>query len=475
MNCLSDPISEKYVLSCIYNYGDDAYYEIADIICENCFSVDYNIYFFKCLKHAIVKQEIKTIDIGTVQSAANSINLDKIINKKDVAEHIKNVIACSTSVDNVRKMAVKLKKLQIARLLKEEIRKAEDKILDINGEEDVGSILGIADQISYNISDQINDNSSNPTRVADYIDEYYEDIKNREVKSVGISTGYPIYDDCIGGGLRPASVSLIGARTKNGKSLIGTNIGLHVAGNLKTPVLVLDTELTLEEHMTRFVALGSKTPPKMLETGDFKNNPKYKIAVDDFKEKIKQREVDYYHRTVANKPFDEHLGIMRRWIMKHVGVNGDGSANKCLIIYDWLRPSYAGMSERLQEHQSMGLMMTELHNFAVKYKVPILSFIQLNRDGITSEGTEVIAQSDRIGWFCSNFSIFKRKSPEELSEDGEENGNCKLIPIVARHGPGIEQSNYINFFFDKSCLRIKEGRTKFAIMNEQRGSGEQNS
>lgn len=474
MNILSDKVSEKYVLSCIYNYGDDAYYEIADIICENCFLVDYNVYLFKCLKHSIVSQEIKKIDIGTIQAAANSLGLEKVINRKEVSEHIKNIITYPTSVENIRTLAIKLKKLQIARLLRQEMENASEKVLRLNGEEDVGAIIGIADQISYNISEQINDNSNNPTCIKDYIDEYYNDIKNREVKSVGISTGYPIYDECIGGGLRPASVSLIGARTKNGKSLIGTNIGLHVAGNLKIPVLVLDTELTLEEHMNRLAALGSRTPPKLLETGEFKHT-KYYSLVEDFVEKIKQRGVNYYHRTVANKPFDEHIGIMRRWIMKNIGVNGDGSANKCLIIYDWLRPNFSGMSDRIQEHQSMGLMMTELHNFAVKYRVPILSFIQLNRDGITSEGTEVIAQSDRIGWFCSNFSIFKKKSPEELAEDGEENGNCKLVPVVARHGPGIETGNYINFKFDNKCLRITEGRTKFAVMNEQRGSGEQDS
>jgi replicative DNA helicase len=467
---LSDPISERYILSCIYNYGDDAYYEISDIICENCFLAEFNVYFFKCLKHAIVNQELKKIDVGTIQAAANSLKIENIINRKDVASHIKNVIAHQTSVDNVRTLAIKLKKLYIGRLMKSEMENAIEQIIQINGEEETGSILGIADQITYKISDKINDNSNNPTNLGEYIEEYYNDIKNREIKSVGISTGYPIYDDCIGGGFRPASVSLIGARTKNGKSLIGTNIGLHVAGNLKIPVLVLDTELTLEEHINRLVALGSRTPPKLLETGKFKEEQKYQSNVLSFVEKIKKHQVNYFHRTVSNKPFSEHLAVIRRWIAKHVGINADGSANPCLIIYDWLRPQFTAESAKLQENQSMGLMMSELHNVAVKYKIPILSFVQLNRDGITTEGTEVIAQSDRIGWFCSNFSIFKAKSPEEMAEDSEENGNCKLIPIVARHGPGIEQGNYINFTFDRKCLRITEGKTKFQIQNEQRGN-----
>lgn len=467
MNILSDPISEKYVLSCLYNGGDEAYYEVSDIICEECFLIDYNQLFFRCIKHAVVSKELKKLDIGTIQSSANSLKIDHIISKKAVIEHIKNIIDTPTEINNVRPIALKLKKLQVGRIMVKEIEKAQEKALNISGDEDISHILAITEQIGYNISEKINDQSNKPTNVSEHIEEYYHDIRSREIQSIGISTGYPKYDHCIGGGLRPGSVSLIGARTKNGKSLLGTNIGLKVAGNLKIPVLVLDTELTLEEHMNRFVALGSKTPPKLLETGQFKNT-KYNTQVISFVERIKSKQVPYYHRTIAGKPFEEHLAIMRRWIMKHVGLDGNNHAKPCIVIYDYLKLMFGNDIAKMAEYQALGFMMTELHNFSVKYNLPILSFVQLNRDGITGEGTDVIAQSDRIGWLCSNFSVFKMKSPEELAEDGEENGNFKLVPIVARHGPGIEQGNYINFSFDRSCLKIEEKKTKFEILDEQR-------
>ena len=35
-------------------------------------------------------------------------------------------------------------------------------------------------------------------------------------------------------------------------------------------------------------------------------------------------------------------------------------------------------------------------NFAVRYRVPFLTFVQLNRDGINLEDTSAVSQSDRI-------------------------------------------------------------------------------
>ena len=117
----------------------------------------------------------------------------------------------------------------------------------------------------------------------------------------------------------------------------------------------------------------------------------------------------------------------------------------------------------MKEYQLLGFMMTELHNFAVKYQVPVVAFIQLNRDGITKESTDSASGSDRIIWLCSNFSIFKRKSDEEIAEDGPDAGNRKLIPIIARHGGGLDDNDYINCHMKGWCGQIVEGKTKLEL------------
>jgi len=123
------------------------------------------------------------------------------------------------------------------------------------------------------------------------------------------------------------------------------------------------------------------------------------------------------------------------------------------------------MSQDLKEYQVLGFMMTSLHNFATKYKLPIVAFVQLNRDGITKESTDTASGSDRIIWLCSNFTIFKRKSDEEIAEDGPTEGNRKLIPIISRHGGGLDDNDYINCHMKGWCAKITEGRTKLEIAN----------
>ena len=106
--------------------------------------------------------------------------------------------------------------------------------------------------------------------------------------------------------------------------------------------------------------------------------------------------------------------------------------------------SSSGISNNIQEYQALGFQITELHNLTVKYDFSCLSFVQLNRDGITRESTDTVSGSDRLILLCTSFSQFKVKSQEELAEDGPSGGNRKLVTLKARHGAGLMDGNYIN-------------------------------
>ena len=84
----------------------------------------------------------------------------------------------------------------------------------------------------------------------------------------------------------------------------------------------------------------------------------------------------------------------------------------------------------------------------------------MNRDGITKESTDAVSGSDRLIWLCTSFSIFKTKSPEELAEDGPRAGNRKLVPIVCRHGAGMDDGDYINMNMTGEFARLNELRTR---------------
>ena len=63
-------------------------------------------------------------------------------------------------------------------------------------------------------------------------------------------------------------------------------------------------------------------------------------------------------------------------------------------------------------------------------------------------------------WLCTSFSIFKKKSPEELAEDGPKAGNRKLVPIVARHGAGLDDGDYFIMNLQGEYFKLSELKTR---------------
>ena len=88
---------------------------------------------------------------------------------------------------------------------------------------------------------------------------------------------------------------------------------------------------------------------------------------------------------------------MRKWIYQHVGFDENGQTKDCLIVYDYLKlMGSESISSAMQEYQVLGFQITKLHNFMVKYDVPCLSFVQLNRDGITRESTVLTTETEDL-------------------------------------------------------------------------------
>jgi replicative DNA helicase len=468
---LCDPSAERAVLSCICKYGDRAYIEVSDIISESTFTIDSNQMLWKCLKNIFSKEQSVTIDIPTVYSSAQELGLVQILQSKEEAQHLKAIIDFPAVIDNIKIFAAKIKKLEIARSLHEQLGTAQEKLLDITGSESIGSILSIAEDTVFDFASKIGGSEDNgPKHVAEGIDQYLDNLIENPIDQVGISTGFPIYDQSIGGGLRKSTVNVIAARPKTGKTLLADNIGFYIANKLKIPVLNMDTEMTTEDHINRLIALNTEIEISKIETGRFIDSPMNYEKVKGAKNTLK--ETPLYYKSIAGKPFDEQISIMKRWVVQTVGLNDDGSAKDCVIFYDYLKlMDTTGLSQDLKEYQVLGFMMTSLHNFATKYKLPIVAFIQLNRDGITKESTDTASGSDRIIWLCSNFTIFKRKSDEEMAEDGGQSGNRKLIPVISRHGGGLDDNDYINCSMKGWCAKITEGFTKLELSHNVQKDG----
>lgn len=459
-NKLEDLASERAVLAALCQYGLDAYLDV-DFIDSRSFTDPINQLIFDCIYKSI--SENTQVELSSILSAANNLGVAEQINSKDEIAFIRSLFNFPIHKSNVGVYAAKIAKLKLARDLLQTLRACEKELGNVTGEEDIIDIISKIEEPLLDATGDIYQSSSKKTQtLGEGLDEYLEYVSNNVSDFVGIPSGFPAYDVAIGGGLRRKCVDLVAARPKVGKSMFGDAVALHVASKLNIPVLMLDTEMSKEDHYNRILANLSGVEINNISTGKFSENEIEKEKVLTAAKKLK--EIPYHYISIAGESFENILSQTRKWIYQHVGFDENGKTKDCLIVYDYLKlMGSEGISAAMQEYQVLGFQITKLHNFTVKYDVPCLAFVQLNRDGITKESTDAVSGSDRLIWLCTSFSIFKLKSDEEKATDGTNNGDRKLVPVVSRHGEGLDDGDYISMKMHGRYGRIEQGLTRNEI------------
>ena len=454
---LEDLAAERAVLSGLCQYGLSVSLD-SDYLESEHFTDPTNQIIFGCIKKVLEKAN--KVELSSLLSAANQLGCYENINNQEEIGFLRSLFNFPIHEENVSIHAGKLAKLGIAREVKKTLAICSSKIDEVTGDEDINDIISLIETPVLDATSKIYQGSDNkPEVIGSEITDYIEFLKENKNETIGISTGFPVYDEAIGGGLRRKCVDLIAARPKVGKSMFGDAVAMHVSKNLGIPVLVLDTEMSKEDHLNRILANLSGVEINTVASGKFDNNQLNTEKVENAANEL--GEIPFHYVSIAGQPFENILSIMRKWVYQEVGFDSNGRTKDCLIVYDYLKlMGSESISSSMQEYQVLGFQITQLHNFCVKYDVPCLSFVQLNRDGITKESTDVVSGSDRLIWLCTSFSIFKLKSAEEIADDTEENGNRKLVPIVARHGAGLDDGDYVNMNMFGKFGKIVEGQTR---------------
>jgi replicative DNA helicase len=452
---LADIGAERAVLAGLFSFGVEAYVEINDFLTHESFAHQNNQVIYKCIEKAISNNAV--IDLPAILSAAEQLNLSEVIKTQQELDYIKSLMDFPVKLQNVAHFGAQVKKFEFARKARHVAHKIEADISNINGDETIDEIIGL---VENPLMEFIRDDEAGqkPEMLGQDIDDYIQFLIDNQCDQIGLSSGYKLYDAIIGGGLRRKCVDIVAARPGVGKSVFADNVALHNA-RAGIPVLMLDTEMSKEDHLHRLLAHISGVPIGEVSTGKFASDPEKLQKVKQASQEIKS--LPYTYISVAGAPFENIVNAIKRWVLREVGQDESGRTKDCLVIYDYLKlMSQAGITKNIQEYQALGFQITSLHNLSVKLDFACLSFIQLNRDGITKEDTSVASGSDRIIWLCTSFSIFKEKSPEEVAEDGPHGGNRKLVNLKARHGVGLLDGNYINMRMDGAHSKLSELRSR---------------
>ena len=425
---LSDVGAERAVLAGLFAYGIESYVEISDFLSHGSFSHRNNQVIYKCVEKVFDSEA--EIDLPAILSASEQLNLSEVVQTNQELEYIRDLMEYPVKKENVTHFAAQVKKFELARKAKRIANKISKDIEDINGDETVDEIINLIESpiTEFLRQDEV---GQKPEKLGEDIDEYIDFLIENQCDQIGISSGFPRFDAVIGGGLRRKCVDLVSARPGVGKSVFADNVALHNARK-GIPVLMLDTEMSKEDHLNRIISNISGVPIGEVSTGQFAEDDEKFIKVKQAMNEI--RDIPYTYVSVAGAPFETIMNTIKRWIMQEVGQDEYGKTNDCIVVYDYLKlMSSSSITSNIQEYQALGFQITSLHNLAVKYDFPCLSFVQLNRDGITKESTDAVSGSDRLIWLCTSFSIFKLKSAEELAEDGPNGGNRKLVTLKARN------------------------------------------
>lgn len=115
----------------------------------------------------------------------------------------------------------------------------------------------------------------------------------------GLSTPWPDLDDCLNGGLRPGTVTVVGARPGQGKSLWGANLAVHTAQDGKGALFV-SLEMPREELTDRIVSRMARVTYGRLLTGKLTDDDwsRVEVAVDKLNDSPLMI-VDHGHQTLA--------------------------------------------------------------------------------------------------------------------------------------------------------------------------------
>lgn len=444
---LKDVAAERLVLSSLFKHGEKYYYEIDGFLKSNNFTSGINQILFDVLTEQIRVNKVNP-SISAVLAKTQTIDTN-LITKYDLSEYLENLTNENLSIEEGVSFAKKVAKISLIRNLQATLLNTASSLGTVNNDESLRDILVRVEQPLSNFTTDLV-SGFKTVNLVEFLPSFAEKIPNNKNVSRGIPSGLPLWDKTIGGGLR-VGVNLVGARSGQGKSFLGINVANHTI-NQNIPTLYLDTELSEEITLTRFTALISGETIDDIEGGTANL-----INIDKAIKKLKDKK--FFYHNISGTHHSHWISEIRKWIIKDVGFKPDGSAKDCLVVLDYIKVMDLTDGNMMKEYQYLGQIITDLHNCCVKFNLPILSLVQLNRDGINNSGEGTLADSDRLLRLCSSFSIFRKKEEEDLVADPSKNGNRKILTVKSRFGAGMDEGEYINMKCDFSRGLIQEGQS----------------
>lgn len=327
---------------------------------------------------------------------------------------------------NAESLAKELKLKTLQRTIFENAAKVQKEILGEGRDapKTAKEMIDITDKYLGESLVNISTNEREAKNLLQEIPNIIAELANPEYQDDFINMPYKTWNDIIGP-LRPGQIYCWAARQGSKKSTLLLDIarGLDEANPDKdVDILMLDTEMGLQDAAVRYVAGQIGVPPFLLESRKWAYSKFWAPKINAEVERIlKTEKKNIWFEPIGNMGVSELEKFIKRWKLTKCG-----RMRPSVIIYDYLKLNNNDkkeMGKNEGEHAQAYQKIEIIKDLAEWTKSPVLTALQQNRAGdiLSKAGPDDSSASnslsDRIGWLVAVLAILRGRTPDEMLED----------------------------------------------------------
>tara|TARA_Y100000401_G_scaffold71889_1_gene57950 strand:- start:1562 stop:3097 length:1536 start_codon:yes stop_codon:yes gene_type:complete len=486
---------EKNVLSCLLQH-QHKWEEVASFLTESDFySTDskVNVSIFKLLKHSLDNAE--KIDEHILIERLNSLGVS-FPDSIDVSEYIRSMAFVPTSEDILIPNVKELKKYTARRHIYNACVKVSKFVKSIDPNIPYSEIVDECDKIYNDQLQHFEVGESETQNLFELMSPIIEERGNNPQKEFGMLGPHKRLNEMYGSLLLGGNISVIVARSGVGKTNFCMDFTTKVSKQYNVPVLHFDNgEMSEEELIFRQASALTGLPIWLFQTGEWRTNSYNNIPAEDITKKVREtldqvKDMKFYYENVAGMTPDEMCSLLKRFYYTKIG-----RGNPLIFSFDYIKSDFSKMGDSPWQQVSYMVhrFKQAIHRelcFEGSPCVSMITSVQANRYGITTnrnadtivDDESVVSLSDGITQFCSHLFLLRKKTLEEMQDDGNNFGTHKLINLKARHlgknplrainevemADGSKRKNFVNLKFQN--FAIEEKGDLQDVVNFQQGN-----
>ena len=393
---------------------------------------------FSLIKRAVESGE--SVDATIIAQRLESMGM-KFDEEIPVGQFVESLALRNVPEGSVYKTALELRKLSERRKTIEAMGRAIDKL---KGLPRSASIMEVQDIVDKEVNHQMSQIDSGEDEAVNIYDSMEEFIETDPELSDELFGPFEKVNQIYGSLVNPGNIITVTSRSGVGKTSLAMEYCSYIGKKHNIHVLHFDNgEMSLQELQQRQVAMHSGVPMHLLRKQKWRcAGPEIVAKVRKVWDDIKKHKIKFFYKSVAGMSADEMIAYAKKFYYSNVG-----RGNRMLISFDYIKTT-SQLGGNLTEWQVVGEIVDKFKKFVqsdiVFDKKPMIGMftsVQSNRSGITNnkssddivDNESTVSLSDRIIQFSSHMFILRKKTMDEILEEGEEFGTHKFICIKARH------------------------------------------